>query len=94
MSLGASLAQDRGRMQAKLEALDQEVSQLNSDNSQLRDQLRVQHKLCEDHNDSIVQLKQVCYHGYCDSISYLLLGTGYKGSPDPAGTGGMSATGN
>lgn len=48
-------------MQAKLEALEHEVSQLNSDNTQLRDQLRVQHKMCEDHNDSIVQLKQVYY---------------------------------
>ena len=60
--LGASLAQDRGRMQAKLEALDHEVLQLNNDNVQLKDQLRVQHKICDDHNDSILQLKQVCYH--------------------------------
>ncbi|XP_065913509.1 leucine-rich repeat and coiled-coil domain-containing protein 1-like [Dysidea avara] len=55
---GASLAQDRGRMQAKLEALDHEVLQLNNDNVQLKDQLRVQHKICDDHNDSILQLKQ------------------------------------
>jgi len=80
-------------MQAKLEALDRELSQANSTNAQLGDQLKVQHKMSEDHNDSILKLKQVCRHGYWDTLLLLLLGTGSQGSPDPAGAGGVSASG-
>lgn len=55
---GASLAQDRGRMEAKLEAVEQEISQLNVKNQQLTDNLKVKEKVCDDHNDTILQLKQ------------------------------------
>lgn len=57
--LGASLAQDRGRMEAKVEAIEQEINQLKVKNQQLSDNLRVKEKVCDDHNDTILQLKQV-----------------------------------
>lgn len=57
--LGASLAQDRGRMEAKVEGMEQEVTELRVKNQQLCDSLRVKEKVCDDRNDAILQLKQV-----------------------------------
>ena len=57
--LGASLAQDRGRMEAKVEGMEQEINQFKVRNQQLSDSLRVKDKMCDDHNDTILQLKQV-----------------------------------
>lgn len=52
-------------MEAKVEATEQEIGQLKVKYQQLSDSLRVKEKVCDDHNDTILQLKQVqleCYH--------------------------------
>lgn len=46
-------------MEAKVEVMEQEINQLNIRNKQLSDSLRVKEKVCDDHNDTILQLKQV-----------------------------------
>lgn len=71
-------------MEVKVEAMEQEVTQLKVKNQQLSDSLRVKEKICDDCNDTISQLKQVQLIGYCYYQSpWLLLGTGYQGSHDP-----------
>lgn len=59
-------------MEAKVETIEQEISQFKVKNQQLTDNLRVKDKMCDDHNDTILQLKQVtitvvmlsvCYYG-------------------------------
>lgn len=82
-------------MEAKLEAVEQEISQLNVKNQQLTDNLKVKEKVCDDHSDTILQLKQVintvimlyhCYHGD-------LVDNGYKGSHDREVTSHMAGEG-
>ena len=39
--------------------MEQDINQLKATNRQLSDSLRVKEKICDDHNDTILQLKQV-----------------------------------
>lgn len=55
---GASLAQERGRMEAQVEALSQEVKDLREQTQRERDTLRIKEKLMEDQNKSIQELRQ------------------------------------
>ena len=55
---GASLAQDRGRMEAQVEALTQDLKALREQSQNDRDTLRIKEKLLEDQADTIRHLKQ------------------------------------
>ena len=55
---GASLAQERGRMEAQVEALSQEVKDLREQTQRERDTIRIKEKLMEDQNKSIQELRQ------------------------------------
>ena len=46
-------------MEARVEGMEQDINQLKATNRQLSDSLRVKEKICDDHNDTILQLKQV-----------------------------------
>ena len=82
-------------MEAKVETIEQEINQLKVKNQQLSDNLKVKDKMCDDHNDTILQLKQVtinvvtlsvCYHGD-------LVDTGCTRSHDPRVTRHMAEEG-
>ena len=55
---GASLAQDRGRMEAQLDALSKETSSLRAELQRERDAVRIKEKQVEDQNHTIHRLKQ------------------------------------
>ncbi|XP_035680268.1 leucine-rich repeat and coiled-coil domain-containing protein 1-like [Branchiostoma floridae] len=55
---GASLAQDRGRLEAKIEALTAEVSLLKKQNERDNDALKIKTKMLEDQTDTIRKLKE------------------------------------
>ncbi|XP_019628740.1 PREDICTED: leucine-rich repeat and coiled-coil domain-containing protein 1-like [Branchiostoma belcheri] len=55
---GASLAQDRGRLEAKIEALSAEVSLLKKQNERDNDALKIKTKMLEDQTDTIRKLKE------------------------------------
>ncbi|CAH1270558.1 LRRCC1 [Branchiostoma lanceolatum] len=55
---GASLAQDRGRLEAKIEALTAEVSLLKKQNERDNDSLKIKTKMLEDQTDAIKKLKE------------------------------------
>ncbi len=55
---GASLAQERGRMEAQIESLSEETKSLRQELQRLRDMLRVKEKQVEDQAQSLIQLKQ------------------------------------
>ena len=43
-----------------MEGMERDINQLKLTNQQLNDKLRVKEKVCDDHSDTILQLKQVC----------------------------------
>ena len=55
---GAALAQDRGRMEAQVEALTQEVRGLQDRLQQERETVRIKGKVVEDQERSIQELRQ------------------------------------
>ncbi|XP_028392315.1 leucine-rich repeat and coiled-coil domain-containing protein 1-like [Dendronephthya gigantea] len=55
---GASLAQDRGRLESKVESLAEEKSLLQKQLENANDSIRIKSKMLEDQTESIRQLKQ------------------------------------
>lgn len=55
---GSSLAQDRGRMEARIEALTAEVSELKKECQSTNETIAIKSKVIEDQTDSIRKLKQ------------------------------------
>lgn len=55
---GSSLAQDRGRMEARIEALTAEVSELKKECQSANETIAIKAKVIEDQTDSIRKLKQ------------------------------------
>ncbi|XP_031569336.1 leucine-rich repeat and coiled-coil domain-containing protein 1-like [Actinia tenebrosa] len=55
---GASLAQDRGRLESRIEALSAELSQMKKQSQSDNDTIRIKSKMIEDQTDSIRKLKQ------------------------------------
>ena len=55
---GASLAQERGRLEVQLEALTKEASSLRQELQKVRDALRIKEKQLEDQADTIQRLKK------------------------------------
>ena len=70
-------------MEARVEGMEQEINQLKTTNQQLSDKLRVKEKICDNHNDTILQLKQVWLLLWLLLLWVTITGTGYKGSHDP-----------
>ena len=46
-------------MEAKVEGMEEEMNKLKATNQQLGDRLKVKEKICDDLNNTILQLKQV-----------------------------------
>lgn len=58
-SSGASLAQDRGKLEAKIEVLTSETETLKKQNESLNDALQIKSKIVEDQTETIRKLKEV-----------------------------------
>lgn len=56
---GASLAQDRGRLEARIEALEAELDTLKKKNERDGDALKIKAKIVDDQTESIRKLKEV-----------------------------------
>lgn len=59
VSLGASLAQDRGRLEAKIEVLSTELETQKKQNERDTDALKIKAKIIDDQTESIRKLKEV-----------------------------------
>lgn len=57
--VGASLAQDRGRLEAKIEVLTTELDIQKKQNEKDNDALRIKAKLIDDQTETIRKLKEV-----------------------------------
>ncbi len=57
--LGASLAQDRGRLEARIEVLLGELESQKKQNERDNDALRIKAKIVDDQTDTIRKLKEV-----------------------------------
>ena len=57
--VGASLAQDRGRLEAKIEALTTELETQKKQNEKDNDALRIKAKIVDDQTETIRKLKEV-----------------------------------
>lgn len=55
---GASLAQDRGRLESKIESLQQEIVTLKKENERDLDSVRIKSKVIEDQTETIHKMKQ------------------------------------
>ena len=56
---GASLAQDRGRLEAKIEVLSTELETQKKQNERDSDALRIKAKVVDDQTETIRKLKEV-----------------------------------
>lgn len=56
---GASLAQDRGKLEAKIEVLTSETEALKKQNESLNDALQIKSKIVGDQTETIRKLKEV-----------------------------------
>lgn len=56
---GASLAQDRGRLEAKIEVLSSELETQKRQNERDSDALKIKAKIVDDQTDTIRKLKEV-----------------------------------
>lgn len=56
---GASLAQDRGKLEAKIEVLTNEIEGLRKKNERDSDTLKIKTKIIEDQTETIRKLKEV-----------------------------------
>ena len=63
---GASLAQDRGRLEARIEALNAEVISLKKQSERENDALKIKTKMVDDQTDTIRKLKEVRHDGRGD----------------------------
>lgn len=61
LNLGSSLAQDRGRLEAKIEALTAEVGSLKEQQVADNEGLKIKTKVIDDQTDTIRKLKEVNY---------------------------------
>lgn len=57
--LGASLAQDRGRLEARIEVLLAELESQKKQNERDNDALRIKAKIVDDQTETIRKLKEV-----------------------------------
>ena len=57
--LGAHLAQDRGKLEAKVEVLTNEVEMLKKQKEQDSDTIRIKNKIVDDQTETIRRLKEV-----------------------------------
>lgn len=57
--LGASLAQDRGRLEARIEVLLTELESQKKQNERDNDTLRIKAKIVDDQTETIRKLKEV-----------------------------------
>lgn len=57
--LGASLAQDRGRLEARIEVLFTELESQKKQNERDNDALRIKAKIVDDQTETIRKLKEV-----------------------------------
>lgn len=57
--LGASLAQDRGRLEARIEVLLTELESQKKQNERDNDALRIKAKIVDDQTETIRKLKEV-----------------------------------
>ncbi len=57
--LGASLAQDRGRLEARIEVLFGELESQKKQNERDNDALRIKAKIVDDQTETIRKLKEV-----------------------------------
>lgn len=56
---GASLAQDRGKLEAKIEVLTSETEALKKQNERNSDAVKIKSKIVEDQTETIRKLKEV-----------------------------------
>lgn len=61
-ALGASLAQDRGRLEAKIEVLTTELESQKKQNQRDNDSLKIKTKIVDDQTETIRKLKEVNIH--------------------------------
>lgn len=59
LSPGASLAQDRGKLEAKIEVLTSEIKAQQKENERNQDTLKIKSKIVEDQTETIRKLKVV-----------------------------------
>lgn len=59
MFLGVSLAQDRGRLEARLEVLSTELETQKKQNERDTDALKIKARIIDDQTDTIRRLKEV-----------------------------------
>lgn len=62
--LGVSLAQDRGRLEARIEVLGAELETQKKQNERDNDALKIKSKIIDDQTETIRKLKEVA--GYFD----------------------------
>lgn len=60
--LGASLAQDRGRLEARIEVLSAELETQKKQNERDNDALKIKAKIIDDQTETIRKLKEVEGH--------------------------------
>lgn len=69
--LGAHLSQDRGKLEAKIEVLTNEVEILKKQREQDSDAIRIKNKIVDDQTETIRRLKEVswmCYNLFLRKI--------------------------
>lgn len=57
--LGAHLAQDRGKLEAKIEVLTNEIDTLKKQKEQDSDTIKIKNKIVDDQTETIRRLKEV-----------------------------------
>lgn len=62
---GASLAQDRGRLEARIEVLTAELEAQRKQNERDHDALKIKTKIMEDQTETIRKLKEVPGRFFC-----------------------------
>lgn len=71
---GASLAQDRGRLEAKIEVLSSELDTQKKQNERDSDALRIKAKIVDDQTETIRKLKEVkMWHQIGFAFSFFVL---------------------
>lgn len=72
--IGVSLAQDRGRLEAKVEVLSTEIESLKKQNERDNDALRIKTKMVEDQTETIRKLKEVSNvsNDFCCTVNLLI----------------------
>lgn len=72
--LGVSLAQDRGRLEARIEVLGAELENQKKQNERDNDALKIKAKIIDDQTETIRKLKEVLlYYYYHPTTTYLCI---------------------